>query len=343
MSNRKRLSRRDFLKLLKVGAIDLALLAAGGVGYGFLMEPAWLKVERVTLKLRRLTPAFSSMRIAQVSDIHMGGWMTADRLQRVTDLVAAQKPDLLLITGDFLIGHVFDENAEQAIRDLIDILSPLAGSIPSFAVLGNHDYWTNADAVREMLEACKITDLTNTVFTMTRGGEKLHLCGVDDVWEGDVRLEAVLDQLTDNSAAILLAHEPDFADTSAATNRFDLQVSGHSHGGQVVFPFYGPPVLPYLGRKYPSGLYQVEDMLQYTNRGVGMIDPPVRFNCPPEIPLFTLVDYSLILRTVPKVCGYDGALTREPLGRFASSELPINNLPGSRAGFQSRCELTIRN
>jgi predicted MPP superfamily phosphohydrolase len=94
--------------------------------------------------------------------------------------------------------------------------------------------------------------------------------------------------LKDDSAAILLAHEPDFADISMRTNRFDLQVSGHSHGGQVVFPFYGPPILPYLGQKYPSGLYRVGSMLQYTNRGVGMIDPPIRFNCPPEITMFEL-------------------------------------------------------
>jgi uncharacterized protein len=101
-------------------------------------------------------------------------------------------------------------------------------------------------------------------------------------------LDAVLDQLHDNSAAILLAHEPDFADLSAESNRFDLQVSGHSHGGQIVLPLYGPPILPHLGRKYPSGLYQVGNMLQYTNRGVGMARLPVRFNCPPEITIFTL-------------------------------------------------------
>jgi predicted MPP superfamily phosphohydrolase len=282
------LTRRDFLKFLKVTAIDLTMLAAGGAGYGLFVEPGWLRIEQVNLKLQRLTPAFSGIRIAQVSDIHIGGWMNAERLQHVVDLALAQEPDLLLLTGDFLIGHVFDEDSRQAVRDLMDILPPLAGSIPSFAVLGNHDYWTSPQAVREMLRACKITDLTNAVFTLKRGSESLHLCGVDDIWEGDVRLDVVLGQVTGEGAALLLAHEPDFADTSAATGRFDLQVSGHSHGGQVVIPFYGPPVLPHLGRKYPSGLYQVGHMYQYTNRGVGMIEPAIRFNCPPEITVFTL-------------------------------------------------------
>ena len=284
----KRLSRRDFLKLLKTGAIDLALLAAGGGIYSFLVEPGLVRVESVSLKLRRLTSGFSGIRMAQISDIHMGGWMNAEHLQNVVNLVVAQKPDVLLFTGDFLIGHVFDADSEQAVRDLITILTPLAASFPSFAILGNHDYWTDPEAVREVLRSCNIADLTNTVFTMTRGAEKLHLCGVDDIWEGDVRLDNVLGQIANDGAAILLAHEPDFADTSAATGRFDLQVSGHSHGGQVVIPFIGPPILPYLGRKYPSGLYQVGKMYQYTSRGVGMGRLPVRFNCPPEITLFIL-------------------------------------------------------
>ncbi|MBZ0286049.1 MAG: metallophosphoesterase, partial [Anaerolineae bacterium] len=85
-----------------------------------------------------------------------------------------------------------------------------------------------------------------------------------------------------------LAHEPDYADISAATGRFDLQISGHSHGGQVVIPFIGPPVVPPYSKKYPLGRYQVGTMIQYTNRGVGMISPAVRFNCRPEITVFTL-------------------------------------------------------
>ena len=288
MLNRDKLTRRDFLKMLKAGAINLAALALGGVGYGLMAGPAHYTVETVSLKLPRLPREFAGLRIAQISDIHMGSWMNMDRLQQAADLVLAQKPNLLLLTGDFLFGHNFNEASRGHLNDLSTVLAPLAAELPSFAVLGNHDYWTNSEAVREMLSSCQITDLTNTVFTLTRGSENLHLCGVDDVWEGNVQLENVISQLTDNSAAILLAHEPDFADTSAATGRFDLQVSGHSHGGQVVIPYYGPPILPLLGEKYHSGLYKVGEMFQYTNRGVGTGALPVRFNCPPEITLFIL-------------------------------------------------------
>jgi hypothetical protein len=139
-----------------------------------------------------------------------------------------------------------------------------------------------------MLRDCGITDLTNTVFVVTRQGESFYLCGVDDIRHGNVRLDDVIAQLGENSAAILLVHEPDFADTSAATGKFDLQISGHTHGGQIVFPLIGPPVLPPSGRKYPSGLYKVRNMFQYTNRGVGTDTVSIRINCPPEITIFVL-------------------------------------------------------
>lgn len=289
MTPRQKLTRRDFLKLLWNGFVGSALLSAGGVGYGALVEPGLFSIEPVELKLKRLPKSFSGLRIAQISDIHMGGWMNRERFQQVADLILAEKPDVLLITGDFLLGHHFEGDLlKQAIDNLTSVLSPLAEAIPSFAVLGNHDYWVASEIVRRLLASSGVTDLTNTVFTLTRGSDKLHLCGVDDVWEGAVRLDNVLARLDDDSPAILLAHEPDYADTSAATGRFDLQISGHTHGGQVAIPWLGPPVLPYLGQKYPSGLYKIHDMFQYTNRGVGMSRLALRFNCPPEITLFTL-------------------------------------------------------
>jgi uncharacterized protein len=283
-----RLSRRDFLKLAGLAALDLFLLGIGRAGKGLLMEPNSFAVETVHLKLPRLARSFSGLRLAQISDLHMGGWMNAARLQHVVDLVLAQGPDILLITGDFLIGRDNLDISNQVVSDLIEPLSRLAGSIPSFAVLGNHDYWTNVQTVRHILLSSGITELTNTVSILKRGQDSLYLCGVDDIWEGVPRLDDVIAQLSDDSTAILLAHEPDFADTSAATGRFDLQVSGHTHGGQVVLPILGPPVLPYLGRKYGSGLYKVGEMFQYTNRGVGMARLPLRINCPPEITLFVL-------------------------------------------------------
>lgn len=157
------------------------------------------------------------------------------------------------------------------------------------AVLGNHDHWSDERVVRDALRRSGIADICNTVYSINRNGEQLHIAGVDDVWVRRQRLDMVLAQLPTDGAAVLLAHEPDYADVSTLAERFDLQLSGHSHGGQVRLPLIGAPVLPYLGEKYPMGLYQVGTMQLYTNRGVGVL-PRIRarLNCRPEISLFTL-------------------------------------------------------
>jgi uncharacterized protein len=284
----KRLTRRDFLKLTGITAANLFLAGMSWIGYSMLVEPGWLDITQVPLKLPRLSPSFSGFRLVQLSDIHFGGWMNRERLQQVAQGVLAQEPDLVVITGDFAIGNGWNESVQTSLGEMAEELSALAEKYPTLAVLGNHDYWTNEGAVRAALADSGIENISNDVYTLSKGGELFHIAGVDDIWEGHDRLDIVLAKLPKDGAAVLLAHEPDFADRSAETGRFDLQLSGHSHGGQVVLPLLGAPVLPYLGRKYPSGLYRVGEMWQYTNRGVGMARLKVRFNCRPEITVFTL-------------------------------------------------------
>jgi predicted MPP superfamily phosphohydrolase len=276
------LTRRQLLK--RAGLLALGTVVVGsGWEYTTGIEPDWLDIQPVTLTLPRLAPAFDGYQVVQFSDIHMSSWMTRARLADVVGVVNAQGADLIALTGDFV------SNLSDAIaQDLIDVLGTLRAPDGTVAVLGNHDHWTDAAVIHRVIQESGMVDLTNTVHTLDRGGVPLHLAGVDDIWEQHDRLDDVLGQLPQDGAAILLAHEPDFADTSAATGRFDLELSGHSHGGQVIIPFVGPPHLPYLGRKYPLGRYQVGRMIQYTNRGVGMIPPRVRFNCRPEITVFTL-------------------------------------------------------
>ena len=284
----KRLTRRDFLKFSGLAALNVFLAGAAGLGYGTLLEPERLDVEQVPLKLPRLSPVFTGFRIAQISDIHMGGWMNRERLAYVVQNVIAQAPDLVVITGDFVIGHDWYGNVDVALSDLMEELKMLTTQHLTLAVLGNHDHWLDAAAVRAMLTKCGIREIGNDVHTLERKDAQLHLAGVDDRYVYKDRLDIVLEKLPEDGAAILLAHEPDYANQSAATGRFDLQLSGHTHGGQVVLPLWGPPILPHLGLQYPSGLYRVDGMWQYTNRGVGMSKPYVRINCRPEITVFTL-------------------------------------------------------
>jgi len=264
---------------------QLASLSIGGAVYGTSVEPAWIDIETVALKLPRLHPAFDGFRLTQISDIHMGGWMDGEQFRHVIELVKGTRPDLIVITGDFIEYTSDLFNASQSVRDALSFLN----FAPVMAVLGNHDYRSGMNLyLRSVFSELKIVDLTNDVHTISRGEGQLHFAGVDDILLGSPDLHAVLAKLPGSGSAILLAHEPDFADVSSVTDAFDLQVSGHSHGGQVVLPLIGPLVLPEKGKKYFSGLYRVGRMLQYTSRGVGMTVPYVRINCRPEITAFTL-------------------------------------------------------
>lgn len=285
---KRKFSRRDFLKMTGYFFLSSFLAGSGGLAYGVFVEPEELDVNEVKIKLPRLPHQFSGYRIAQFSDLHMGGWMNGERLRKVVDLVIKQQPDLVVITGDFFTGPVWDENLVNAAKEFVEEISRLTAGFKTLGVLGNHDYWSDAAETRKALEMGGVIEIGNGFHTLERDGQQLHIAGVDDIWYEHDNLNEVLSKLPENGAAILLAHEPDFADKSAKTGRFDLQLSGHSHGGQIVLPFIGAPVLPWLGQKYASGLYKVGNMWQYTNRGVGMVDLSIRWNCPPEITVFTL-------------------------------------------------------
>ena len=273
---RSRLKLRFYQKIAL--ALSILLLA---VYYVHDLEPSWIEVRTVSLSLPHLAPEFSGYRIVQLSDIHADRWMTAQRIQKIVGRVNEMRPDLVVLTGDFVT-----RNAEQFAPSLA-VLNELHPVDKTLAVLGNHDAWTNPDLIQQTLETAGVQVLNNRSVTLERPSAQLHVAGVDDIWAGRDRLNEVLAALPANGAAILLAHEPDFADTSAATGRFDLQLSGHSHGGQIHLPFI-KRVLPPLAYKYPLGQYQVGSMIQYTNRGLGSSGIPIRFNCRPEITIFTL-------------------------------------------------------
>lgn len=276
------------MRLIKILGLETVLLTIGGGIYMREYEPSWVDVNNVTLQLPRLGRSFSGLRLVQISDLHFGGWMTSESLNDIVRMIGEQSPDLVTITGDFVVGHTRSQHELDKLDDLAAALKPLSERFPVFAVLGNHDIWLSRNSVLKALYRAGITTLSNVSHTIKRGSDKLHIAGVDDVMERFDRMDRVQFRLPEDGCAILLAHEPDFADVSAATGRFDLQLSGHSHGGQVVLPLIGPPILPYLAHKYPSGLYQVMNMYQFTNRGIGMTPPYVRFNCRPEITVFTL-------------------------------------------------------
>lgn len=277
------LSRRAFLRAVRnvLGTLTLSSLAGGG--YLGWMEPRWLAVERVTITLPRLPRAFEGFTVAQLSDLHLGPVVAPEHVHAAIDLALGLRPDLIALTGDFVSDLRHGEAGQ-----LREALRRLQAPHGVFGVLGNHDWWTDARVVAEAVTGAGVALLRNGHFAVRRGGESLYLAGVDDFWEGHADLGRALAGIPDGAAIVLLAHEPDYADRASRHMRIGLQLSGHSHGGQVRLPFIGPLALPPHGQRYPAGLYTLEEMQLYTNRGIGMVRPAVRFNCRPEVTLLTL-------------------------------------------------------
>ncbi|HEY7021618.1 MAG TPA: metallophosphoesterase [Ktedonobacterales bacterium] len=277
------LGRRELLRRAAGLTLVAGALGVAGLEYTRTIEPSWIEITSVHVRMPGMAPAFDGYRIAQISDLHLGDWLTPAQLAQVVRTVNGAGVDLIAVTGDFITSH-----APKHAQDLITTLRDLHAPDGVTGILGNHDHWSNAGVIHSVIAESGMLDLDNAVHTLQRGGALLHIAGVDDIWERKARLDDVLAAMPREGAAVLLAHEPDFADTSAASGRFGLQISGHSHGGQVIAPFIGPLRLPLYAKKYPLGRYQVGQMTQYTNRGIGMLQPHVRLNCRPEITVYTL-------------------------------------------------------
>lgn len=277
-----KISRRTFLKLSTIATITLG---SAGLVYGGTIEPYDIEITTNDIPLHNLSANFDGYKIIQITDLHMGSWLNRERLVTAVDIINEYKPDLVAITGDFItLGRI-----ESQADDLIHGLSQLQATDGVVAVMGNHDHYANVDQTREVIQQANIKELPNEHIIIERQSEQLVIAGLDDVWESQHDIEKLTSGLPEGVPAVLLAHEPDIADETSETGYFGLQISGHSHGGQIRLPFLDAPVLPWLGQKYPMGRYQVNNMIQYTNRGIGMTGMPVRINCRPEIAIFNLM------------------------------------------------------
>jgi hypothetical protein len=263
--------------------LQLARFALMGQLGKLRFNPEDFEVSQIAVHVQHLDSIFDGYRIVHISDIHLGQWLSPARLDGVVGIVDELKPDMVVITGDFVSFAV-----DQFVNDLSCGLRGLTPNDATLAVMGNHDHWLDVGKVRQSLEEAGVIELRNDVYTVGRENARLYFAGVDDICVGEDRLDQVLEKLPSDGPAILLAHEPDFADVSSATGRFALQLSGHSHGGQIVLPIVGPPFRGSHAKKYPLGRYQVGSMVLYTNRGLGANTFWLRINCAPEITLVTL-------------------------------------------------------
>ena len=277
------LTRRNFFRLAAGSAAGLAFYAGEIARHE-------LEIVYLTVTMPRLPDALAGMKIVQISDFHFQEYTEAAFVKAVVRRVNALAPELVVLTGDFVSSKPLPQRF--AIRlgyHCAELLSRIECPL-RYAILGNHDVLVGADALTDALHINRIPVLANSCVPLERNGRRIWLAGICDALEQRPDLAAALPagRRPDHEPLILLAHEPDFADY-AAGRQVDLILSGHTHGGQILLPFLPPLMLPDMGIKYVHGLFRLHGGMQlYVNRGIGAVNLPFRFRCPPEITVITL-------------------------------------------------------
>ncbi|MDG0813276.1 metallophosphoesterase [Cohnella rhizosphaerae] len=283
----------DWVWLIGVAAALIAFFLAGVI-YVFFVEPFRLALTRREIASAWLPAGFDGIKLVQFSDTHIGPDFSVKRLERLISVIAAEKPDIVAFTGDLFDAR--KRNPERD-RDLSHLLSRIEAPLGKFAVYGNHDfgYERNRRSTNPTLAHAGFELLLNeTKKIRLQSGEQLSVTGLDDYVLGKPDPTRTLAKLRPDGFNLLLVHEPDVA-SFLVRYPIDLQLSGHSHGGQVKLPFVGALVRTQLGKRYLSGLHVVaggrrprKPYLLYVNRGIGTTRLRVRLGSVPELCVFTL-------------------------------------------------------
>src|ERR1700731_250127 len=258
-------TRRRFLQIGAGFAVSVGIPSAVEVGYATRIEPLRVLTEECRIRIPRLPTAFEGFRIALFSDIHLYPFTPIEVVRDAVRLANAFQPDIVILPGDFVWRSLW------AAFDLVPVLSQLNPARGTFAVLGNHDHYKGPDIVARALAQAGVQLLQNRGVTIQIGRDSIYLAGIDSVKAGRPSPVAAFDNKRGNLTSIVTVHEPDFIRDLAPHFPVDLQLSGHSHGGQVRLPIVGALVLPPWGEIYDMGLYRVGNAQLYTTRGIGTI------------------------------------------------------------------------
>jgi predicted MPP superfamily phosphohydrolase len=263
----------------------VAGLAAGLLGGGAVAWHARHRAPR-NVRLRHVhigapAPDGTELRIGFVTDTHVGPTVSAADVDRAMQIIMAEEPDLLLLGGDYV------SESPRFLPETASIIGGYVGGLPlgALAVFGNHDYSNDAPRMERLLSGRGIRVLRNEAVNLPDSA--LWIAGIDDAILSVPDVAGTFKAIPEHAPVVALWHEPDGADEVAPYGAM-LQLSGHSHGGQVRLPYLGHVAAPSGGRRYVSGLYNASGMSVYTSHGVGAYRPPLRYRCAPEVTLISL-------------------------------------------------------
>jgi len=285
----KKVSRRSFLKRVFGFFVATFGLGVGGYYYAREIEPKLLDINYHKIFNKSIPRSFNDFKIIQFSDTHLGFQYDLNQLQALVEKINQLQPDVIFFTGDLM-----DEpNNYSVAHQIVPLLQELHAPFGKFAVYGNHDHGGyGTDIYKSIMEQANFAVLLNSSRELKLlDGGSIHIIGIDDPMLGRPIIKKSIHGIPTDSYKILLSHAPDLADEAALFN-IHLQLSGHSHGGQIKIPFVGAIVKPPYAEKYYEGFYKIGDnppLTLYVNRGIGTTRLPFRFLSRPELTVFTLV------------------------------------------------------
>lgn len=271
-----------------------------------------IKIEKVNLIYPNLPEDLIDYKFGFISDLHLGGWVEDRLIQDALNICISENVKLLLVGGDLIwvpdfrvnyidtfinqnyIGDNDEETAELIFQGLSRIFNSVNFDDGIYAVLGNHDRWSNYSAFQTLADNSRVKILLNEFVSIEVGNSKLEIYGSEDYWTG---IPIIPDKWKTPKSInqkdqfrLLLTHNPDFASKNFHSNKikFDLSISGHTHGGQIKFPIIGPLSYNIDDSRYGEGLVEHKDCKIYTSRGLGVVGIPIRMNCPAEVTIFKL-------------------------------------------------------
>ncbi|MBT2687825.1 metallophosphoesterase [Bacillus sp. ISL-47] len=283
----KKVSRRSFLKRALGFAAAAFGLSAGGYYYARDIETRLLDITNHKILNNAIPQAFNNVKIVQFSDTHLGFHYDLNQLEELIEKINNIKPDIIFFTGDLM-----DEpNKYSEANQIAPLLQNLEAPLGKFAIYGNHDHGGyGSDIYKTIMDEAGFILLLNENYKIDVSGSSIHVIGIDDAMLGRPDIKLAVENIEEDSYKILLSHAPDLAD-GASSFGIHLQLSGHSHGGQIKIPFFGALVKPPYAERYHEGFYKIgsqDPLTLYVNRGLGTTRLPFRFLSRPEMTVFTL-------------------------------------------------------
>lgn len=273
------LSRRTFLR----GLAATPLIGVAGLSaYARLVEPYSYWISETDVFIRNLPERFENFRITQLTDVHHSRIVGLDEVRRVVALAQQTNPDMFVLTGDYTSSY------RRFIEPCAEALAPLKAPEGVWAVLGNHDHYTDPELTTRALQRQHIGVLNNALTRLQRGPDALQLSGIDDWTWNAVDWKTAFAGVKAETPTILLSHQPGVLDLDQTQN-VALILSGHTHGGQIRVPWLGAPArLATPDLRYDRGLFRRGETQLYVSAGTGVIGLPVRFGVRPEIAVIRL-------------------------------------------------------